>query len=311
MNFTENPAASRTPIYRNYKDRVFRMLFRDKKSLLALYNALNGTDYTNEDDLIFNTLENAIFIKMKNDISFIIGCDMCLYEHQASYCPNMPLRGFLYFADLYKKFIGCLDLSVRRQIKIPAPRYVVFYNGVGEEREEFTQKLSDAFEYGSDGCMELTVRVININYGHNKELMEKCQVLKGYAQFVSIVRKNLSHMELKEAAEKAVDECIEKNILKDFLLEQKSEVVAMSIYEYNEEYVRKTFYEDGMTEGYENGHADGYENGHADGYENGRLLTLMQAVENTMEHLGINLEEACQVLGTSVMEYKRAKTREP
>ena len=71
-----------TPVYRTYKDRVFRMLFQEKKQLLELYNALNGTEYTDEEDLTVNTLENVIYMKMKNDISFVVGCDMCLYEHQ-------------------------------------------------------------------------------------------------------------------------------------------------------------------------------------------------------------------------------------
>lgn len=236
------------PVYRIYKDRVFRMLFQDKRRLLELYNALNNTSYTREDDLIVNTLENAIFIKMKNDISFIIDWDMCLYEHQSTYCPNMPLRGFFYFADLYRKVVGNIDLSVSRHIKIPAPHYVVFYNGLDKKQEEFIQKLSDAFEEGREGCIELTVRTININYGHNKELLRKSPSLSGYAYFVAAVRQNLEHMGLEEAAENAVEECIGKNILRDFFMEQKSEVIAMSIYEYNEDYVRKSLYEDGRLE---------------------------------------------------------------
>ena len=97
---------------------MFRLLFNDKKRLLTLYNALNDTSYTNVEDLTVNTLENAIFMKMKNDVSFIIDCDMCLYEHQSTYCPNMPLRGFLYFADLFKIHIKDADLSVPKRIMI-------------------------------------------------------------------------------------------------------------------------------------------------------------------------------------------------
>lgn len=241
------------PVYYTYKDRVFRLLFSEKKRLMELYNALNGTDYTNEDELTVNTLENAIFIKMKNDVSFIIDCNMCLYEHQSAYCPNMPLRGLLYFADLYKKQLGDTDLSVRKAIKIPTPHYIVFYNGLEKKEEEFVQKLSDAFEDGRKGCIELIVRVININFGHNRELLGKCESLYGYAYFVETIRNNLQMEELGKAVEMAVEECIRKGILKDFLTKQKAEVIAMSIYEYNEEYVRKSFFEDGKNAGYEQG----------------------------------------------------------
>ena len=262
------------PMYFTYKDRVFRLLYRDRNRLLELYNALNDTNYTNVDDLTVTTLENAIFIKTKNDVSFIIDCNMCLYEHQSTYCPNMPLRGFLYFADLYKKYIRDVDLSVSRQIKIPTPHYVVFYNGTERKEREFTQRLSDAYEDESEGCMELTVKTININYGYNQELMSKCKSLADYAYFVAVIRKNVERMPLQEAVERAVDICIEKDILKGFLMEQKSEVIAMSIYEYNEEYVRKVLFEDGVEKGYNRGVSDG---------ENrlGKLIAILMAEGKT------------------------------
>lgn len=202
-------AREETPVYYTYKDRVFRMLFREKKRLLELYNALNDTAYTNEDDLIVNTLENAIFIKMKNDVSFIIDSNMCLYEHQASYCPNMPLRGFLYFADLYKKHVRNVELSSNRRIMIPAPYYIVF----------------------SNGC------------------------------------------------------------------EKKEEVIAMSIYEYNEEYVKKALYEDGMEAGYDKGKIDGV----------GEML--VKNVDAVIKNLQTDTKRACEILGTTVEKYEEAKNK--
>lgn len=172
----QNPGEDEgSPVYRTYKDRVFRMLFKDKKRLLELYNALNDTTYVNENDLTVNTLDNAIFMKMKNDLSFVIDSNMSLYEHQSSCCPNMALRGFFYFADLYKKLLGDTDLSFHRRILIPAPAYIVFYNGLERTGEEYTQSLSESFENKKAGCLELTVRIININYGRNQKLMEKCR----------------------------------------------------------------------------------------------------------------------------------------
>ena len=288
-------------VYYTYKDRIFRLLFKDRRRLLELYNALNGTDYTDDENLTVNTLENAIYIKMKNDISFIIDCNMCLYEHQSTYCPNMPLRGFLYFADLYKKQIKDIDLSVRKLIKIPAPHYIVFYNGLEKKAEEFYQKLSDAFEDNSDGCIELTVRVININLENNKELLEKCESLYGYAYLVAAIRRNLEAMELERAVEAAIEECIEKDILREFLLEQKAEVTAMSIYEYNEEYVRKTLFEDGREAGYSQGEAKGKAEGKAE--------ALVENVEAVMKNMKVDLQTACKGIGITVEKYNEIKEK--
>ena len=249
------------PVYRTYKDRVFRLLFNNRKRLLELYNALNGSHYANEEELTINTLENAVYMKMKNDISFIVESNMCLYEHQSGYCPNMPLRGLFYFSDLYKKLLKDVDLSVRKRIRIPSPRYVVFYNGLERKEEELIQKLSESYEDGNEGCMEITVHTININRGHNRSLLEKSPSLYGYSFFVSLVREKMERMKLNEAVESAVEECIRKDILKDFLLEQKAEVVAMSIYEYNEEYAKKANFEAGEEEGYERGREAGREEG--------------------------------------------------
>lgn len=288
------------PVYRTYKDRVFRMLFQEKKWLLELYNALNDTYYTNEEDLTVNTLENVIYMKMKNDISLIIGCDMCLYEHQSSYCPNMPFRGFLYFADLYKKYLGDTELSTSRRVMIPVPRYIVFYNGLERKEEEFTQYLSEFF-LGEGGCIEVTVKTININYGHNRDLLEKSPTLNGYARFVSMIRKNLESMSLPQAVENAVTECIRQNILRDFLVEQRNEVVAMSIYEYNEEYAMRVTYEDGENAGYERGKAEGK----AEGFRQ----NLVHNIEAAMKNFGISLEKACAGLDVTVEEYQRAKAQ--
>ena len=170
---------------------------------------------------------------------------------------------------------------------IPAPHYIVFYNGLERKEEEFTQKLSDSFEDGKEGCIELTVRTININYGQNKELMEKCETLAGYSFFVAQVRKNFEIMDLEKAVEKAIDTCIENNVLKDFFLEQKTEVMAMSIYEYNEEYVKKSLYEEGE--------------------EAGMLKTLAKSVEAVMKNLHTDIANACEIIGTTVEEYEKAK----
>lgn len=120
----------RLRINRKYKDRLFRFLFRDKRDLLELYNALNGTDYKDPDELEIVTMEDVIFLKMKNDLSFIIAGRLNLYEHQSTVNPNMPLRGLLYLAQQYEGLVSAGEKSMygKRRIELPTPEYVVFYN---------------------------------------------------------------------------------------------------------------------------------------------------------------------------------------
>ena len=131
--FMAEKESKKVTVNRTYKDTVFRKLFSDRKNLLSLYNAINGTAYTDETEL------------------------------------------------------------------------------------------------------ELKVVTININDGHNEELMEQCKILGEYAQYVEIVRKNAEAMSLDVAVQNAVDECIQKGILEDFLRANRAEVIAMSIFEYDKE----------------------------------------------------------------------------
>lgn len=183
----------------------------------------------------------------------------------------------------------------------------------------FYQKLSDAFEDDSEGCMELKVKVLNINLGHNKELLEKCNSLYGYSYFVAEIRNNLRTMELPKAVCRALEECIKKDILKEFLLKQKAEVIAMSIYEYNEEYVRKSLAETGYEQGREDGIRQGREDGirqgreagitqgRMDGIREGKAETLAKSVEAVMRNLNLDLPKACEIIGTTQEEYIRSK----
>ena len=75
----------------HYKDTVFRLLFSDKARLLSLYNALSSKRCDNIDDLKVVTLEDAIYMEMKNDIAFLVGTDIHMWEHQSTVNPNMPV----------------------------------------------------------------------------------------------------------------------------------------------------------------------------------------------------------------------------
>ena len=223
-------------VVRNQKDTVFRMLFREKKELLELYNALNDSAYNSPEDLTICTLENAIYMNFKNDISFLLDSEMNLYEHQGSYNPNMPLRDLVYIAKQLEKYTRDETIYSSTLVKIPVPRFVVFYNGTDGQPERQILWLSDAFEKETaEPELELKVLMLNINFGHNQELMDKCQTLKEYSQYVDRVRKYAKRMQIEEAVERAVTECIREGILADFLSSQRAEVIAVSIFEYNEE----------------------------------------------------------------------------
>ena len=225
-----------TKVQRNYKDTVSRMLFREPENALSLYNALNGTSYTDASQITFNMLDNAIYMGMQNDISFLIMNEVNLYEHQSTYNLNMPLRDLFYVAELLQVYVKDQSLYSSKLIKLPTPHFVVFYNGIESKPERRILRLSEAFEVStSDPELELKVTILNINPDMNEELKEKCPVLKQYTQYVEQVRCNSTSMPLEQAVEEAIEYCIRHDILKNFLLKQRAEVVKMSIFEYDEE----------------------------------------------------------------------------
>ncbi len=223
-------------VNRNYKDTVFRMLFQDRENLLSLYNAVNGTAYEDVDGLVITTLQDAVYMNYKNDVSFVFDFTLSIYEHQSTVNQNMPLRDLIYVSKVLQGQMKDQDIYSSRQIKLPTPKFVVFYNGTDEQPEKQTLRLSDAYEKQLEEVeLELTVTVYNINYGHNQKLLEACQTLKEYAQYVAAVREYAKEMPLAEAVESAVDSCIRQGILADFLRKNRAEAIEMSIFEYDEE----------------------------------------------------------------------------
>ena len=194
---------------RKYKDTVFRMLFSDKVNLLSLYNAVNDSNYTDPNQLEIVTLENAVYMGMKNDLSFLIDTSLFLYEHQSTYNPNMPLRDLFYISSEYQKLVDKKTLYSSQLQKIPAPSFIVFYNGTERQEDSWVNYLSEAFETSPDEPnLELKVITLNINEGHNPKLMEQCQTLREYAQYVAKVRSYAGRMPLNEAVTHAVNDCI-------------------------------------------------------------------------------------------------------
>lgn len=202
-------------ITRSYKDSLFRMVFREKKELLDLYNAINGTDYNDPDALIVTTIENVIYMGLKTE----------------------PDRQELYLSQAFMKPDG-----------IP--------------------------------CLECTAQIININFGHNKELLESCRKLHDYSYFVAKVRDHLKEGLLLEAAvDQAVRFCIQNNVLKELLEKHRAEVTNVILEEYNEELHEKTLYEQGRAAGIQEGKAAGIREGKAAGIREGQAEALLRFLE--------------------------------
>lgn len=221
---------------RLFKSRLFVMIFEEKKKLLELYNAVSGKHYEDPELLEINTLDNAIYMSMKNDISFLIDARLALYEHQSTYSPNLPLRFFLYLADLYSDMIRNVNLYSSKKVQLPTPHFVVFYNGERKQPDRKILKLSDLYSVvEKEYKLNLEVLMLNINSGHNPELMESCHTLWEYAEYTNRVRTYAKEMAVDKAVEQAVTECIQEGILKEFLEKNKAEAMKVSIYEYDEE----------------------------------------------------------------------------
>lgn len=247
---------------RMYKSRIFAMLFSDRNELLKLYNAINGTSYDDPDLFQVNTLENAVYMSMQNDVSFIIDMRLNLYEHQSTYSPNLPVRYLLYVADVYSDYTKDMNLYGTKAVKLPTPRFVIFYNGQAEQPDRKELKLSELFSIpDADPSLELKAVMLNINKGHNRKLMETCRTLQDYAEYTFRVREYAAEMPLDLAVEQAITECISEGILADFLRKNRAEAKKVSIYEYDEERHMRQTREEGMEEGYANGFSQGIEQG--------------------------------------------------
>ena len=242
------------PVNRIYKDRLYKMIFNDKSESLKLYNAINGTHYDDPAMLTITTLDNAIYMTMENDLSFIIDMRLALYEQQSTVNPNLPLRFLMYITDIYSAYTKDMNIYGSKKVQIPLPSFVIFYNGVKSQPDRTEFLLSELFHPTTDQpALELKAVMLNINKGHNQELMNACHTLRDYSEYVARIRTYSAEMPLTDAVEKAITECIHENILRDFLLKNRAEAKAMSIYEYDEEKTLRMFREEGYEDGERNG----------------------------------------------------------
>lgn len=265
---------------REYKSDVFAMLMEDRENALELYNAVNHSDYADPGQVEICTLDKGVSLTVRNDASFVLDMNLSIYEHQSSVCPNMPVRSLIYFSSILGDRIKESNIYGRKLVKIPTPRFAVFYNGDEEQPEQYDLKLSDAFARPVENPeLELTCRVYNINFGKNRELLEKCTFLKEYMTFVDYVRQFLresEYGELEHAIELAIDRCIGENVLREFLMKHRTEVVKVMRLDY-------TFDRQLMLE-----RADSREEGREEGREEEKekiAVRMLQIGKLTMEEI--------------------------
>jgi predicted transposase/invertase (TIGR01784 family) len=287
-------------INREYKDTLFRLIFGEhKKYALALYNAVNHTDYTDESELVVKTLRDALYVDVKNDVGYVFHDIMNLIEHQASFNPNMPLRGLGYFADMYKEYISeafraSSVLYSEKLVHLPTPRYFVLYNGIREMQDDLDLKLSDA--YDNKGDIEVIAHMLNINKGHNKTLLEACRPLKDYAELIDRIRgQKAQGCTNEEAVSTAMNSCIEDGVLEEFLRKERDKVENILIRGLTEE--EKKEVERINQEYYK-------EQGIEQGLVEGRTLTKLEDVDKLVASGVLDPIKACEILGVSYDEYK-------
>lgn len=281
---------------KEYRSDVFSMLLQDKRRALEIYNAMNGTAYDDPEQIEITTLEDRSFsLTIRNDASFVLDHHLSIYEHQSTFCPNMPLRDLVYFAAMIQKKVYAKrrDLYARTLLKIPVPHFVVFYNGKEPVPEQYELRLSDAFEKQTKAPeLELVCKVYNINKGNNERLLAKCPTLRDYMYFIDAVREYHAEndfTDLEGAIEQAISRCIRENVLKEFLVEHQMEVTHMMTMDYTFE--RRLEFQ--CEEAIEKGRAQGIEEGREEGIQKKRyeLIEKKLLKRKSLEQIAEELEE--------------------
>ncbi|MEL3905901.1 MAG: Rpn family recombination-promoting nuclease/putative transposase [Treponema sp.] len=283
---------------RTYKDSVFVDLFstdeKAKENFLSLYNALHGTELHDSAPLENIKLEQVMYMSFSNDVSYLVQNKIIvLAEHQSTINPNMPLRCLEYVSRLYEKLFESKEKYSRKLLNIPTPEFYVFYNGLEPYPCDQILKLSHAFiEQVEQPNLELLVKVLNINRNTDHPLLEMCKPMREYSIFVQTVRK-WQQKDPVNGFQKAVDECIKNNILREYLERKTKEVINMLLAEYDYE----TDIAVQRAEEREIAFAEGIEQGIADGsYQTKRqtaknLLDIGLSVENISKATGLTLQE--------------------
>ncbi len=290
-------------VNRKYKDSLFHLIFSDKEGALELYNALNHSNYTDPEILEITTIEDVIYMGIKNDVSFLVEGKMHLLEEQSSWSENMPLRGLFYFSNLYQSYVkkNQLDIYSHKRLSLPQPIYIVFYIGTDKMPEQLSLRLSDSFQKTEDGgepAVEVVARVLNVNYGKNRDLLDRCRRLHDYSYLIQRVRYYTDRgLVLAAAMNRAIDDCIDQDVMKQFLLKHRGEVCNVILTKYNAAFhiqcEKKESFAEGEQAGYQRGHTAGHAAGRAVGYKQGSDQTRRRMV-HSLAASGVDRQIICQ-----------------
>ena len=278
---------------------MFRFIFgnpENKAWTLSLYNAVNGSSYTDPESILITTIENIIYMGMKNDLSFLISETMNFYEQQSTYNPNIPIRFLMSAGMIYNKYIEMNNINIysSAQKMLPVPKLICFYNGRKETEDCVELRLSSSFPKGSDPDIEVKVKMLNINYGRNMDLLNACEPLRDYSWIVERIRYNRDLTgDIESAVDLAISELAEGSVIKPFLMEHKAEVKNMCITEYDEKKTMNMFKEEGIEEGLEKGR------------EEGREEERLNAIRNMTEALKMTSLDAMNILKIPASEQER------
>ena len=321
-----------TFVIREYKDRLFTFIFgreENREWTLSLYNAVNGSHYTNPEEIQITTIKEVLYMGMHNDVSFIISEQLNLYEQQSTFNPNMPLRQMQYVGNLYEQYLkkNALNKYGSTLIMLPVPRLVVFYNGETDKPDETILRLSKSFPPGANADIEVRVRMLNVNHGKNDKLLKACQPLREYSWFINQVRLNKAAIpkddadSLAKAVDRAISQMPDDYCLKPFLLIHQAEVLGMLLTEYNEAETMKLFQRDsynqgkedgfklgkedgfklGKEDGFKLGKEDGFKLGKEDGFKLGNVSMLVSLVKDAV----ISISEAAKRLNISEADFQK------
>ena len=265
---------------RNYKASLFTSYFSELPNLVGLHKAITGEDVA-ESSIKLTTLDEAIMSSIKNDLSYDIGnTKMVLAEHQTTESENIPIRMFLYLAEIFKRDpeISSNAIYRKKRISLKMPIFVELYNGFDDVPLISDQHLSDAFSKGdATPSVDLTVKVININYSMKSEILNTSKSLNDYSYYTYRTETNRQNgMSPNEAVRESTNYCINHDIMKDYLTRHKEEVFDMYALQWNEEDAKRVWKEEGYEDGYDNGYGNGYGNG----YDKAREDVARSMLEN-------------------------------
>ncbi|MCL2193625.1 MAG: hypothetical protein FWB78_09550 [Treponema sp.] len=249
-----------------YKDSLFRSIFGNKKSALALYNAVHGTCHDAQNtEVVMNTLSETLWTPRKNDLSFLINRSLVVVaEHQSTINENMPYRMLQYVCRLFEKGIEDKKAIYRKAIvKHARPQFIVLLNSTAAFPDHKKMRLSDSFERiaSFDGiALELEIDVYNINDGRNSSIIEACEELKGYAYFVYQVRAHEKELvargekprgeeAMKTAIRLSIQDCKNADLLREFWENMSQEELNMLANEWDMETALEVSREEGFEKG--------------------------------------------------------------